>query len=74
MSPSLLFFSEVYANEDIDPKVAKLALGLRTAVAKELVVQKQVQFAFTFVTYISMSNTTEGSRAGIERERNHKAS
>ncbi|VDL78989.1 unnamed protein product [Nippostrongylus brasiliensis] len=34
--------SKVYANEDLDPKVAKLALGLRTAVAKELTVQKQL--------------------------------
>ncbi|KAK6026352.1 helicase protein [Ostertagia ostertagi] len=32
----------VYGNEELDPKVAKLALALKTAVAKELVVQKQL--------------------------------
>ncbi|KAK6060141.1 hypothetical protein COOONC_02204 [Cooperia oncophora] len=32
----------VYGNEELDPKVAKLALNLKSAVAKELVVQKQL--------------------------------
>ncbi|KAJ1367999.1 hypothetical protein KIN20_029043 [Parelaphostrongylus tenuis] len=35
-------FFDVYGNLDLSPKVAKLALGLKTAVAKELVVQKQL--------------------------------
>ncbi|KIH66776.1 WD domain, G-beta repeat protein [Ancylostoma duodenale] len=33
---------EVYANEELHPKVAKLALGLKAAVGKELVVQNQL--------------------------------
>ncbi|CAJ0592630.1 unnamed protein product [Cylicocyclus nassatus] len=35
-------FFEVYANEELHPKVAKLALSLKTAVAKELIVQNQL--------------------------------
>ncbi|KAK6060142.1 WD domain, G-beta repeat protein [Cooperia oncophora] len=35
-------FQYVYGNEELDPKVAKLALNLKSAVAKELVVQKQL--------------------------------
>ncbi|EPB70988.1 WD domain, G-beta repeat protein [Ancylostoma ceylanicum] len=35
-------FFEVYGNEELHPKVAKLALGLKTAVGKELVVQNQL--------------------------------
>ncbi|KAK6729796.1 hypothetical protein RB195_006694 [Necator americanus] len=35
-------FFDVYANEELHPKVAKLALGLKTAVSKELVVQNQL--------------------------------
>nr|CDJ94145.1 WD40 repeat and U3 small nucleolar RNA-associated protein 15 domain containing protein [Haemonchus contortus] len=35
-------FFEVYGNEELDSKVAKLALSLKTAVARELVVQKQL--------------------------------
>ncbi|KHJ98202.1 WD domain, G-beta repeat protein [Oesophagostomum dentatum] len=35
-------FFDVYANEELHPKVAKLALSLKTAVAKELIVQNQL--------------------------------
>ncbi|VDM84612.1 unnamed protein product [Strongylus vulgaris] len=35
-------FFDVYANEELHPKVAKLAISLKTAIAKELIVQNQL--------------------------------
>ncbi|ETN75084.1 U3 small nucleolar RNA, partial [Necator americanus] len=52
-------FFDVYANEELHPKVAKLALGLKTAVSKELVVQNQVTGAFLSVCkrYLTVNRT-----------------